>query len=394
MITGKTIICLSTIDWHYAKQRHQILMEKFAECGNQVIFVEHLGFSRQKLTDIANIVSRVLRALRPSNTSRSEGQEIANLQIITPLVLPPQNRLFNFLNKHIILKLLSKKLLKMCENKPVVWTYLATSTAVNLIKRLSPQTLIYDCVYDAIRHPEAPRDIAATEHAILTMADVVITDAKYFYNLKKNFNRNVYQIPPGVDFEHFNKAGNPDAKIMQDIKRPRICFFGCMGKEKIRINLDLLEFIASRKPEWSIINIGPVVDMEIPPNLLRLKNIKWLGFIPYNELPRYLAQCDALILPYQLNEFTESVLPAKVFECLATGKPVVSTALPELNSYKEFFSIAEDEEDFLTKLEDALANDSEERRQKRIAFARSNTWEERFKSVCRILEVKLQESTP
>lgn len=389
MIQGKTIICLSTIDWHYAKQRHQILMEKFAAGPNQVIFVEHLGFSRQKLTDIANIAKRVLRALKLSNAAFDKGQEISNLQIITPLVLPPQNRLFNFINKHVILKLLAKKLLNLCDNKPVVWTYLATSTAVNLIKKLSPQTLIYDCVYDALRHPEAPWDIAASEHAILTMADVVITDARYFYNLKKKFNANVYQIPPGVDFDHFNKPGASGKEPMQDIKKPRICFFGCMGKEKIRINLELLEFIAGKKPQWSIVNIGPVVDMKIPPNLLSLENIKWLGFIAYSELPRYLALCDVLILPYQLNEFTESVLPAKVFECLATGKPVVSTALPELKPYKEYFTIAENKEDFVLGIENALNNDSQEKKQQRIAFAKDNTWEERFKSICEIIKYKL-----
>ncbi len=387
MMSGKTIICLSTIDWHYARQRHQILMQKFAQNGNQVIFVEHLGFSRQKLTDIANIVKRVLRAIKPSIAPVESDRLIPNLQIITPLVLPPQNRLFNFINKYIILKLLSRKLLRLCDKQPVVWTYLATTTAVNLVKKLSPQTLIYDCVYDALRHPEAPWNIAATEHELLTMADVVITDAKYFYNQKKKFNDNVHQIPPGVDFEHFNQTDALAKGTMKEIKQPRICFFGCMGKEKIRIDLGLLEFIASKKPEWSIVNIGPVVDMEIPANLLRLENIKWLGFIPYSELPKYLGECDVLILPYQLNEFTESVLPAKVFECLATGKPAVSTALPELKPYRDFFTIAENKEEFISGIERAIANDSEEEKQKRLAFAKANTWGERFKSVCEILAI-------
>ena len=389
MIQGKTIICLSTIDWHYVKQRHQILMEKFAENGNQVIFVEHLGFSRQKLTDIANILKRVLRAIKLSNAAKGSDSLIPNLQIITPLILPPQNRLFNFINKYMILDFLSRKLLKLCDNEPIVWTYLATTTAVNLIKKLAPKTLIYDCVYDALRHPEAPCDIAATEHEILSAADVVITDAKYFYKKKRNFNKNIHQIPPGVDFDHFNKIDAADKKIMKDVVRPRICFFGCMSKEKLRINLDLLEFIARKRPEWSIVNIGPLVGMGIPPNLLRLGNIIWLGFIAYSELPKYLAQCDALILPYKLNDFTESVLPAKVFECLATGKPVVSTALPELEPYKEYFIIAKSKEEFLSGLEDAINNDTQEKQHQRIVFARSNTWEDRFKSICEIMKYEI-----
>jgi len=390
MISNQTIICLSTIDWHYAKQRHQIFMEKFAQSGNQVIFVEHLGFSRQKLTDFANIARRVFRALFSSDKIRGQKKLIPNLEIITFLVLPPQNKLFNFINKHFFLKILSKKLLKICKQKPIVWTYLATTTAVNLINKLSPKLLIYDCVYDSLRHPEAPKDIAVSEQKILAKADIVLTDALYFYNHKKNYNDNVYQVPPGVDFEHFHVEQQKQSKqLMTDIKNPRLCFFGCIGKENLRIDLELLEFIANKKPEWSIVIIGPLVNMEIPANLAGFNNIKWLGFIPYAELPRYLAQCDTLILPYRLNDFTESVFPAKVFECLATGKPVVSTALPELKPYKQHFCIAENGEEFLNGIETSLHNDSKENKQQRIEFALTNTWEERFEAICEILGSKL-----
>lgn len=389
MLKNQTIICLSTIDWHYAKQRHQILMEKFAQSDNQVIFVEHLGFSPQRLTDLANIYRRVLRALISSKAIRSQVKLIPNLQIITPLVLPPQNKLFNFINKHLFLKLLAKKLRKLANNQPIVWTYLATTTAVNLVNKLNPKILIYDCVYDALRHPEAPKDIAVSEEKILAKADIVLTDALYFYNHKKNYNQHVHQIPPGVDFKHFNQPADSDKPLMADIKPPRICFFGCMGRGNIRIDFDLLEFVAKEKPQWSIVNIGPLVNMEVPENLARLDNIKWLGFISYTELPQYLAQCDVLILPYQLNDFTESVLPAKVFECLATGKPVVSTALPELKPYKQYFSIAKNKQEFLAGIEAGLNNDSAEKKQQRIVFAKSNTWEQRFETICGIIENKL-----
>ncbi len=390
MISNQTIICLSTIDWHYAKQRHQILMEKFARSNNQVIFVEHLGFSRQKLTDFANIARRIFRALFSSKKIRSQAKLIPNLKIITFLVLPPQNKLFNFINKHFFLKILSKKLLKICKQKPIVWTYLATTTVVNLVNKLKPKILIYDCVYDALRHPEAPKDIALSEQKILAQADIVLTDALYFYNHKKNYNKNVHQIPPGVDFEHFHsKQQEPIKQLMSEIKKPRLCFFGCIGKENLRINLDLLESIAKQSPEWSIVIIGPLVNMEVPDNLSELDNIKWLGFIPYTELPQYLAQCDVLILPYKINDFTESVLPAKVFECLATGKPIVSTALPELKSYRQYFSIAENDREFIAAIENALNTDTPKNSQIRIDFAQTNTWEERFKAICTIIKNKL-----
>jgi glycosyltransferase involved in cell wall biosynthesis len=366
-------------------------MEEFAK-NNQVIFVEHLGFARQRLGDFANIAVRLFRIAKIKNLFAKKVQTESNLTILTPLVLPPQNKLFNFINKHFFMKLFAKKLLGICKDKPIIWTYLATTTAVNLIKQIRPKALVYDCVYDALRHPDGPPDIYQSEQEMLKMADAVITDALYFYNHKKQFNDNVHQVPPGVDFEHFNrpkKLTEQQKKRMVNIVQPRICFFGCMGKEQNRIDLELMRRLAAENPQWSIINIGPIVDMEIPDFLKGLSNIHWLGMKPYSDLPGYLKECDVLILPYQLNDFTESIMPAKVFECLATGKPVVSTALPELIAFKQHYKIANSHEEFIKMVDESLKDDSQQSSNQRVEFARTNTWPERFKQVNQILEQAL-----
>ena len=394
MITGKTIICLSTIDWHYAKQRHQIFMEHFLKSGNQVIFVEHLGFAPQQFRDIANISRRVVRALFGRQNLKSRRPPIPNLHIMTPLVLPPRNDMYNALNKYIFLPLLAKKILRVCAHQPIVWTYLATSTAVNLIRRLAPRMVIYDCVYDALRHPEAPFDIVQTEQALLHLADAVVTDGKYFFDEKKKQHSRVYQVPPGVDFEHFFRPSvSPAAAAAFDrIKKPRVCFFGCMGNEQkksneqSRIDMDLLVTMARQRPAWSIVLIGPLVNMELPECLRAMPNIHWLGYVPYQELPAYLAQCDALMLPYLVNQCTEVIMPAKLFECLATGKPVIATAMAELAFYGSVITIAHSAAEFLAHLDRVLTFDEEAHQQQRISFARDNTWEGRFKKLSEILE--------
>jgi glycosyltransferase involved in cell wall biosynthesis len=51
---------------------------------------------------------------------------------------------------------------------------------------------------------------------------------------------------------------------------------------------------------------------------------------PYRELPRYLAAADICILPAYNNDVMRNIVPIKVYEYLAAGKPVIATRLPGL----------------------------------------------------------------
>jgi glycosyltransferase involved in cell wall biosynthesis len=62
--------------------------------------------------------------------------------------------------------------------------------------------------------------------------------------------------------------------------------------------------------------------------LLRLPNVHHVGVKDHGELAAYIAGFDAGIVPYLRTSETETVIPAKLGEYLAMGKPVVSTDLP------------------------------------------------------------------
>ena len=52
------------------------------------------------------------------------------------------------------------------------------------------------------------------------------------------------------------------------------------------------------------------------------------GWQPYRELPRYVAAADICLLPAYRNDVMRDIVPIKVYEYLAAGKPVISTRLP------------------------------------------------------------------
>lgn len=62
--------------------------------------------------------------------------------------------------------------------------------------------------------------------------------------------------------------------------------------------------------------------------------IQLVGYRPYGELPAYLAAADICILPAHAVPTMENIVPIKMYEYLAAGKPVIATRLHGL--VKEF----------------------------------------------------------
>src|SRR5215831_3960199 len=57
-------------------------------------------------------------------------------------------------------------------------------------------------------------------------------------------------------------------------------------------------------------------------------NVVFTGMQPYSALPDFIRSSDVCINPFALNSITEKILPTKLFQYLACGKPVVATRLP------------------------------------------------------------------
>jgi glycosyltransferase involved in cell wall biosynthesis len=59
-----------------------------------------------------------------------------------------------------------------------------------------------------------------------------------------------------------------------------------------------------------------------------------LDWQPYEEVPKYIAAADICILPAYKNEIMQNIVPIKMYEYMAMGKPVIATRLSGL--VKEF----------------------------------------------------------
>jgi glycosyltransferase involved in cell wall biosynthesis len=57
----------------------------------------------------------------------------------------------------------------------------------------------------------------------------------------------------------------------------------------------------------------------------RYPSVRLLGRIPFHHVPRYLAAADVVAVPQRNSSDTLGQVPAKLFDAMALGRPIVST---------------------------------------------------------------------
>jgi glycosyltransferase involved in cell wall biosynthesis len=109
-----------------------------------------------------------------------------------------------------------------------------------------------------------------------------------------------------------------------------------------------------------------------------MPGVDYRGEVSHEELPEALAGVDAFVLPYRINALTRGISPAKTYECLATGKPVVAAPLPAMRDLSDHVYLAEKPHDYVEILRNLADSETEERMRARVELARENSWDVRF----------------
>jgi hypothetical protein len=371
----RRVIVLSSIEWGFLWQRHQILAKKFADAGFDVVFVESSAKRNPGLKDLSRVLRRIYTAL--VKKSIAQYNNIPNgLSVISPLVLPSTYHLFRIVNELVFIPRLLKNIRRILKGTEqlIIWCYLPTATSLAIIEKLSPRILIYDCVTNYLSMAnDAPKDIADTELRLIKQADLVFTDSDYLYKDKVVFRNDIIRIPPGVNRSFFNLPS------CAQITKKKICYFGSVDE---RINFDILKQLAGAG--YKVVLVGPVKTC-LPSDLP--SEVRFIGEVRFEELPSYIMDSECLIIPYQINEFTSRIMPAKIYECLATGKPLVATPLPDLLKFdKDLLYIGYDTESFINIVKSLDISENEEKNRKRREVALSNSWEKRFEEILGYIE--------
>lgn len=141
-------------------------------------------------------------------------------------------------------------------------------------------------------------------------------------------------VPNGCDIKRFrlpNSIGKPPELYSHE--GPVITYSGAWASW---IDVKLVERIAETFNHALICVIGTEFGIKVPAHH---PNLKYLGQKTYSQLPEYLINSTICIIPFLINSITIATNPIKMYEYLASGKPVVSTNLPEAKNVPRFTSL-------------------------------------------------------
>jgi len=264
-----------------------------------------------------------------------------------------------------------------------MWTFLPTTAS--LVRRLKAEKFVYYCVdeWSAFSFLDG-KLMREMEERLIAQSDLVIASAEALYTSKRHLNPKTYLVPHGVDGEHFAQARHETTEIAPELKglpSPIIGFWGLIHEW---IDLDLLQLVATRHPEWSVVLVGKVgVDCS---TLRRMPNVHFVGTRSYESLPRFARGFTAAMLPFKVNRLTDSVNPIKLREYLAAGLPVVSTALPEVLQFAGVVRIGATPEEFVRELEIAVRDTGDAAARRRMEAVREDTWLARVEHISTLVE--------
>lgn len=218
--------------------------------------------------------------------------------------------------------------------------------------------------------------MSAVERRLIERSDRVFVTSPKLLETKGGIGRDTRFSPNGVDFRAFSTA-NPEPEDLARVPHPRV---GYVGVLKEQLDWELLATVATSRPEWQFVLIGPVrtgheAVRQSLSALARLPNVHVLGERSAARLPGYLQHLDVALLPYRRNAYTDCINPLKLYEALAAGTAVVATRIRTLEDFARVITIAETQESFATAIAAALTHESPARRLERQSLAKTYDWD-------------------
>ncbi len=221
-----------------------------------------------------------------------------------------------------------------------------------------------------------------------------------FENIKQNINssKKLQVLHNGVNLETF-KSNKDLVPFKKNLKIPDnnkvVSYVGNTyegrGIEKIiklsKVNIDIFFLIVGGEEEDNIHYIK-----KLQPDQ---KNILFTGHVDNIDIPNFLAISDVLLIPYD-SDFTikggskasEYSSPIKLFEYMASGKPIIASNLPAisriLSNQKDCLLVSPDSFEDLNAALNKLMNDHDlinSISENSLELSKHFTWENRAKKM-------------
>lgn len=351
----RELVCLSHLPWQAAPSRTQQLLTRMKEAD--ILFFEPPRSAPGR-------AGQKGRRMRPNLTVYS----------LPPLRSEDAPAL---LRRRGQLRLSSYALAVMDRARfrdPLLWV--TSPDNLFLLDALPHRGLVYDCSRE---WDDLPLE---WESELAARADVCFAASPGLARRLAPCCDNIAVIPNGVNDLLFRQEPTRPAEL-RHIRGPILCR---VGEVTADMDLEPLRQAALRRPAWHFFLLGHA-DQSAERALAHCRNVHLLGRIPPADVPDFLLSCHVCFDLVSRHTQGSDILPAHIYEYLASGRPVV-TMLDEdqVEPFPDVIYSAHTPAQFLTCCEHALVEDPSWVAGRRRSCAHAARWSVRAAEAWRILD--------
>ena len=364
----RDVLILPMTDWHTRIQRSQHLARAFAAQGRRSFFLNpHLGREFEK---IYSRKSQYRVGLISPN--------VVELHVHLRREPVYHHRMLSTAESRMIFEGI-RELLEVSDCKGLV-QLISFPLWIDVARMLHEEfgfPIVYDC-HDLLGgFKSISNEIISAERETMRISDRVVFSSEWLleHTVAKDpeLRRKSIIVRNAVDATRFGP--------MPELKPPRKNLdpqrtIGYVGALDFWFDVEAVELAARRHREWRFVLLGRI-ESERTGSLARLPNVFFPGEVAHANLHSHMVKFDAAIIPFLKIPLTLATNPIKVYEYFSCGLPVVTTRLPEMEQFGDLVYIADNSEEFVSKLEIALSESNRDLRIRRRALAESENWESR-----------------
>ena len=259
-------------------------------------------------------------------------------------VPPSYGTRLHWLTQPYLMRLLNseyRNLAKSTQRRP--WVVVTNPLAERWTRGIPDDQLIY-WNYDDYRlyQPRRAQEIEIWEDTLIERARLILCAAR---NQQHRF---IERFPQWTDkFIHFPNAARIESISANTNTMINGATVGYVGNLGDRVDWRLVYQIASCSLNLKFIFVGEIEGERSKRTsdwkawrgkVLALGNVESVGKVPQEQVRYYYESCSVNWMPYDITHpFNIASCPTKIFDALASGRPFVSTAVPESLLYPDVY---------------------------------------------------------
>jgi glycosyltransferase involved in cell wall biosynthesis len=241
------------------------------------------------------------------------------------------------------------------------------------LSRLGRKLVFYDFNDSPFQFARVPAWARDCWRRTLDEVDALFVVSEYYrLQLAAETGKPLIKLGNGAELSHF-ESPRPIPGALAALPRPRIGYVGLLSHF---LDFEVLEALRKSRRGGTLVLIGPGTPATAGAlrELSAREGVAVLGPKAYEEIPAWMQALDVGVIPFRANDpHVRGINPNKVYQYLASGIPVVTTPVLDLEPRAPHLQFASGPADTVAAVHRAL--DETAPREARRALARPHDWD-------------------